>query len=141
MWSRLVSTGVLVAAFVLNGCGGAGPGPSSVALPAPTCGGVKVHIEGSLPCDEVAAIAVGALTRQAPEQVARGIEGIDVFLTSCPRNEVPPQVDCGAEAFAQMVTMTFRDPPPGGGFAEPSLTVAVAPVSGRVLGIVNPLIR
>jgi hypothetical protein len=141
MLSRLVPAVVLVLALVLTGCGGVASEPSAAALPTPTCGGMKIRIEGALPCDEVVRIAVDALMQQAPEQIARGVESIDVFLTNCPRNEVPPQVDCGAEEFAQMVTVTFRDAPAGGGFAEPSLTVAVAPVSGRVLGIVNPLIR
>jgi hypothetical protein len=141
MSTRLVSGVGLAAAIVLGGCGGTASEPSPASFPMPTCGGVKIHIEGALPCDQVVEIAVGTLTRQAPEQVARGIESIDVLLTNCPRNELPPQVDCGAETFAQMVTITFRDPPAGGGFVEPSLTVAVAPVTGRVLGIVNPLIR
>ena len=69
-----------------------------------------------------------------------GVTAIDVFLASCPRDEIPPQVDCGAEKFAQLVTVRFA-PAPAGGPIEASLTVAIAPVSGRVLGIVNPLIR
>ena len=64
---------------------------------------------------------------------------IDVFLTTCPRGEVPPQIECGSEQFAQLVIITFEAAPPGGPM-EPSLTVAVAPVSGTILGIANPLV-
>jgi hypothetical protein len=49
-------------------------------------------------------------------------------------------IDCGTEQFAQMVTVQFG-PAPAGGPIEPSLTVAVAPVTGAILGISNPLIR
>ena len=62
------------------------------------------------------------------------------MLATCPRGEVPPQIDCGQEQFVQLVTVTF-EPAPAGGPIEPSLTVAVAPVNGAILGIVNPLIR
>jgi hypothetical protein len=126
--------------MVVAGCVGTTGPPSTIALPEPTCGGVKILIDGALPCDTVVEIAVATLAEQAPEQVGRGIEAIDVFLTGCPRFEIPPQVDCGMEDFAQMVTVSFAAAPPGGPI-EPSLTVAVAPVSGRVMGIVNPLIR
>jgi hypothetical protein len=118
----------------------AGPTPAAAALPDPTCGGVKIFIEGALPCAAVAERAIAALRERAPEQLNRGVTAIDVTLTTCPRNEVPPQVDCGAEQFAQMVEVTFGAAPPDGPI-EPSLTVAVAPVSGAILGIVNPLIR
>jgi hypothetical protein len=93
-----------------------------------------------LSCEEIAEIAIGALRDRAPQQLARGVAAIDVFLAACPRGEVPPQIDCGREQFAQLVTVTFRASPPGGPI-EPSLTVAVAPVSGAILGIANPLIR
>jgi hypothetical protein len=125
---------------ILVGClGRTGPPSSSAALPDPTCGGIKIKIEGALPCDRIVQIAVGALRERAPEQLARGVAAIDVFLTTCPRGEVPPQIDCGSEQFAQLVTITFEAAPPGGPI-EPSLTVAVAPVSGAILGIANPLI-
>jgi hypothetical protein len=133
----LVSLAALV--VILAGCvGTTGPSPS-LTLPEPTCGGIKVKIEGALPCDRVVEIAIGALRQRAPDQLARGVAAIDVFLATCPRGEVPPQVDCGTEQFAQLVTITFEPSPPGGPI-EPSLTVAVAPVSGVVLGISNPLI-
>lgn len=140
MIKRVTCAIVLAATLALTGCGGESPAPSAADLPSPVCGGIEIFIEGALPCAEVTRIAVRALAERAPDQLARGVESIDVFLTSCPRNEVPPQVECGTEEFAQMVTITFARGS-GGGFAEPSLTVAVGPVSGRVLGVVNPLIR
>jgi len=124
---------------ILVGCVGTTGPPSSVALPDPTCGGIKIKIEGALPCDRIVQIAIEALGERAPEQLARGVAAIEVFLTTCPRGEVPPQIDCGSEQFAQLVTITFKAAPPGGPI-EPSLTVAVAPVSGAILGISNPLI-
>lgn len=130
---------VVAATSILAGCLGTS-GPPSSALPEPTCGGIKIKIDGALPCDRVAEIAIGALRERVPEQLARGVAAIEVLLTTCPRNEVPPQIDCGSEQFAQLVTITFKDSP-AGGMIEPSLTVAVAPVSGAILGIANPLIR
>jgi hypothetical protein len=135
------SLAALVAAVsLLTGCLGTTGPPPAQALPAPTCGGIKILIEGALPCDDVAAIAIGALRERAPEQLARGVVQIDVVLATCPANEVPPQIACGREPFAQLVRVAFGPAPPGGPM-EPSLTVAVAPVSGAVLGIANPLIR
>ena len=132
---------VLAAAIsILAGCLGTTGPPNSVPLPQPTCGGIKIAIEGALPCDNVVQIAVGALRERAPDQLSRGVAAIDVMLATCPRGEVPPQIDCGQEQFVQLVTVTF-EPAPAGGPIEPSLTVAVAPVSGAILGIVNPLIR
>lgn len=128
----------LALAAVLAGCGG-GASPTPESLPSPTCGGLKILIQGALPCERVVEIAVGALAARSPEQLARGIAAIDVVLATCPRNEMPPQIDCGNERFAQLVTVTFASQPQGGPI-EPSLTVAVAPVSGAVLGISNPLI-
>jgi len=130
---------VIAATSILAGCLGTS-GPPSVSLPDPTCGGIKIKIDGALPCDRVVEIAIGALRERAPEQLARGVAAIEVLLTTCPRNEVPPQIDCGREQFVQLVTVTFKDSPPGGPI-EPSLTVAVAPASGTVLGIANPLVR
>jgi len=131
---------VLAAAIsILVGCLGTTGPPSSVALPDPTCGGLKIKIEGALPCDRVVQIAIEALRERAPQQLSRGVAAIDVFLSTCPRGEVPPQIDCGSEQFAQLVTITFTAAPPGGPI-EPSLTVAVAPISGKILGISNPLI-
>ena len=128
------------AILIVAGCIGT-PGPSnSEPLPQPTCGGIKIAIEGALPCDRVVETAIGALRERAPDQLSRGVAAIDVMLTTCPRGEVPPQIDCGQEQFVQLVTVTFK-PAAAGGPIEPSLTVAVAPVSGAILGIVNPLIR
>ena len=126
--------------WILVGCVGTTGSPSSLALPDPTCGGIKIKIEGALPCDRIVQIAIEALRERAPEQLSRGVTAIDVFLTTCPRGEVPPQINCGNEQFAQLVTVTFG-PSAAGGPIEPSLTVAVAPASGQILGIVNPLIR
>ncbi len=132
---------VLAAAIsILVGCLGTTGPPSSAALPNPTCGGLKIKIEGALPCDRIVQIAIEALRERAPQQLSRGVAAIDVFLSTCPQGEVPPQIDCSSEQFAQLVTITFNAAPPGGPI-EPSLTVAVAPVSGAILGISNPLIR
>jgi hypothetical protein len=124
----------------LAGCAGADGSPPSEPLPSPVCGGIKIKIEGALPCDRVVEIAIAALRDRAPDQLDRGVAAIEVFLTTCPRGEVPPQIDCSTEEFVQLVNVTFRNGQ-AGDLREPSLTVAVAPVSGRVLGISNPLIR
>lgn len=129
-----------VVTSILAGCLGASGPSGSVPLPAPTCGGLKIQIEGALPCDKVVEIAIAALRKGAPNQLAMGVAAIDVVLSSCPANELPPQVNCGREQFAQLVTVTFNAAASGGPI-EPSLTVAVAPVSGAILGISNPLIR
>lgn len=129
-----------MAIAILAGCIGTSGKPSSVPLPVATCGGIKIRIVGALTCEAVVDIAIGALRDRAPDQLARGVAAIDVFLAVCPRGEVPPQIDCGPEEFAQLVTVTFEAALPGGA-TEPSLTVAVAPVTGAVLGIANPLIR
>lgn len=109
-------------------------------LPKPTCGGARIAIPGALSCERLVVVAIEVLGRETPAQFDRGILAIDVNLQGCPRNEVPPQIDCTGEDWAQLVTVTFG-PARGGGPMEPSLTVALAPVSGRLLGIANPLIR
>jgi hypothetical protein len=126
--------------LLLAGCIGASGTPSPIAAPEPSCGGIKVRIDGALACRDVAQIALDTLRDRAPAQLARGVAAIEVSLATCPRNEVPPQIRCGQEQFVQLVKVTFRDSP-NGGLVEPSLTVAVAPVSGAILGIANPLIR
>ena len=136
---------VLLLATILTGACGAdisSPTPSSAisTLPTPTCGGLKVQIAAALPCDRVAEIAVAALRDRAPQQLARGVAAIDVVLSECPRREVPPQITCGQTKLVQLVTVTFG-PAASSGFIEPSLTVAVEPTSGAILGISNPLIR
>ncbi len=133
---------VAASALLVGACGllaSSTPKPP-LALPTPSCGGVKILIEGALPCEKVVEIAIRTLNDMAPEHLARGVERIDVELAGCPTGEVPPQVDCGTNDFAQFVTVTFEPSPPGGPI-EPSLTVVVAPVSGDLLGIVNPLVR
>lgn len=138
---RLSSIAAPLAALVIvAACLGTTGPPSSVPLPEPTCGGIKIKIDGALPCDAIVDLAAAALRERAPQQRARGVTAIDVSLATCPRNEIPQQIDCGTEEFAQLVTFTFAVAAPGGPI-EPSLTVAVAPVSGRILGIANPLIR
>jgi hypothetical protein len=130
----------LVVVTLLSGCATAVEPSPSQSLPEPTCGGIKIKIEGAIPCADLARIAVQTIRERAPDQLAKGVAAIDVVLSSCPRDEIPPQVDCGTEAFAQLVTVVFAANPAGGPI-EPSLTVVLAPVSGRVLGVVNPLIR
>lgn len=124
---------------ILVGCLGTTGSSSLATLPDPTCGGIKIKIEGALSCDRIVQIAIEELRERAPDQLARGVAAIEVFLSTCPRGEMPPQIDCSTEQFAQLVTVTFKPSPPGGPI-EPSLTVAVAPVSGAILGITNPLI-
>jgi hypothetical protein len=137
---RSTLAGLLLAGIVA-GCGLVGrPGPTPQAIPAPTCGGAKILIPGALPCDELVRIAIEVLRGEAPIQLDRGIIAVDVELQGCPKQEVPPQIDCAGEDFVQLVTVTFG-PSVDGGPIEPSLSVALAPVSGRLLGIVNPLIR
>ena len=130
---------------ILSGCDldPGGPGGSTFTfgnVPAPTCGGIKVLVQGALSCDEIVARALDALAARAPEQLARGVTAIDVMLADCPAREVPQLIDCTGVQFAQLVTVTFEAPRPGGPI-EPSLTIAIEPVTGRVLGIANPLIR
>lgn len=134
-----------LAAIVLGGCGSAGTAtpqasPSSSPAPSATCGGIEIQLDGALPCDRIVAIALETLGRRTPEQLARGITSVEAVLGNCPRGEMPPQIDCTGSDFAQQVTVSFG-PSPAGGPIEPSLTVAIDPVSGSVLGIVNPLIR
>lgn len=131
---------MLALVAILAGCAGAAESAPGEPLPSPVCGGIKIRIEGALPCERVVEIAIDALRDRAPQQLSRGVAAIEVFLTTCPRGEVPQQIDCGTEEFVQLVTVTFADDPASGPI-EPTLTVAVAPVSGRVLGISNPLIR
>lgn len=108
-------------------------------MPAPVCGGLKIAIQGALSCDQLASLALETLAIRAPDQLARGVTSIQVELAQCPRGEVPPMIDCTNAEFAQLVTVTFSEPQPGGPI-EPSLTVAIEPATGRVLGIANPLI-
>jgi hypothetical protein len=142
--SRAASLLVLaVLAGFASGCGtsAASGSPSSepAPIPDPTCGGLKIAVENALPCGRVVELALDALSTNAPQQLARGVTAIDVTLAECPRNEVPPQITCGNTQFVQLVTVTFDTR--AGGPVEPSLTVAVEPVSGVILGIENPLIR
>jgi hypothetical protein len=128
-------------AGIVGGCGVFGsPDPTPLAIPSPTCGGVKILIPGALPCEQIVRIAIEVLRSVAPAQLDRGVSAVDVELQGCPRNEVPPQLDCAGEDFVQLVTFTFLSSVQGGPI-EPSLSVGVAPVSGRLLGIVNPLIQ
>ena len=132
---------LVAAAWLLAGCGVLGsPAPTGLFLPAPTCGGARVVIPGALSCDDLVGIALQVLRTEVPRQLDRGVIAVTVELQGCPRNEVPPQLDCTGEDFVQLVTFTF-EPSVEGGPIEPSLSVGLAPVSGRVLGIVNPLIQ
>lgn len=137
-----IALALALAASVASGCDLLGrmaaPAPGA-PLPPPVCGGLKIAIEGALSCQRIASIAIETLAARAPDQLARGVTSIRVELAQCPRGEVPPMIDCTNTEFAQMVTVTFPEPRPGGPI-EPSLTVAIEPASGRVLGISNPLI-
>ena len=140
----LLGAGTLLALLsaVLTACATATTPPSPSMdpgpFPDPLCGGIEIAIDRALPCDRVAAIALDALRAQAPHELARGVTRIDVSLGPCPRGEVPPQIDCTGDDFAQLVTVHFG--PPLAEVSPDSLTVGVGPVSGRVLGISNPLI-
>ncbi|TAJ98964.1 MAG: hypothetical protein EPO36_13665 [Chloroflexota bacterium] len=136
-----VATACLMAAAVVAGCGILGsPAPSGLALPAARCGGAQVVIPGALSCDELVGIALQVLRTEVPTQLERGVIAVTVELQGCPRGEVPPQLDCTGEDWVQLVTFTFG-PAAAGGPIEPSMSVGVAPISGRVLGLVNPLIQ
>jgi hypothetical protein len=141
---RQVVTACALTVAIVAGCfaTGVAPAPATTAtpIPTPTCGGLKILIPDALSCGRVVSAALQALAARSPDQLRRGITRIDVVLGHCPRGEVPQMIDCGTEQFAQMVTVEFGPPPPGGPI-EPSLTVAVAPVTGAVLGIANPHIR
>jgi hypothetical protein len=133
--------GWLVTASLVAGCGIlASPAPTALALPTPTCGGARIEIPGALPCDDLVGIALGALRAEVPALLDRGVIAISVELGGCPRNEIPAQLDCTGEDFVQLVTFTFG-PSVQGGPTEPSMAVGLGPVTGRVLGIVNPLLR
>jgi hypothetical protein len=172
---RLAGLLLVVAAFVLVGCGTTAPsgpttpsptplpapatvGPqapasdvpvvppepdpsatSAIAMPPPACGGAQVSIQDALPCEAVAGLALGAVAKSAPALLATGVAGIDVYLEACPEDEVPPEIDCRGEPYAQFVTITFGSPGRGEA-SESGLTVVVAPVSGRVLGISDQLV-
>lgn len=136
---RAIAQVLLTCSLALAACSGI-PSPSSTRFPSPTCGGLKILIEGALPCERVAEIAIRTLLERSSVPMPRDVASIDVVLAECPRNEVPPQIACGAERFAQLATVTFGPAMPGGPI-EPALTVAIAPVSGAVLGIANPLVR
>jgi hypothetical protein len=125
---------LLLALLLVGGCVAL---PGVRPMPKPACGGIDIALPGALSCDRVAAIAIDRLRQVAPEQMARGVAAINVELGACPRGEMPPMIDCTGEQHAQMVTVDFV----GGNRKIDSLTVAVGPVSGRVLGISNPLIR
>ncbi|MBF8290787.1 MAG: hypothetical protein HW391_1755 [Chloroflexi bacterium] len=130
----------LTAAFLAS-CGLAGgPERTPLAVPAPSCGGAKILIPGSIPCEELVRFAIDVIRAEAPSQLDRGIVAVTVELQGCPKQALPAQIDCAGEPFVQLVTLNFGAPVEGGPI-EPSLSVALAPVSGRVLGIVNPLIR
>jgi hypothetical protein len=128
-------------AGAVAGCGTLGsPSPTSLALPSPTCGGAKILIPGAVPCEQLVRLGLEVLQREAPGQLDRGVIAVTVDLEACPKNAIPRQLDCSGEDFVQLVTFTFG-PSGEGGPIEPSLSVGVGPVSGRILGIVNPLIR
>lgn len=143
---RVPSRGVVVALVALlalstAACAGGGtqtPGP--ISIPQPVCGGLKIAISGALSCDRLVRIAIDVLAAEAPAQLARGIVSIEVTLATCPTGEIPRQIDCTGAQFEQLVTLAFGAAAPGGP-SEPSLTVALEPVSGRLLGISNPLLR
>lgn len=134
--------GRLVAAVLVAACGAfdGSPAPTGLTLPPASCGGARVVIPGALSCDDLVAIALQALRAEVPGQLERGVIAVTVDLQGCPRNEVPPQLDCTGDDFVQLVTFTFGPSLPGGPI-EPSMSVGLAPVSGEVLGIVNPLMR
>jgi hypothetical protein len=99
-----------------------------------------VVIPGALSCDELVGIALQVLRTEVPTQLERGVIAVTVELQGCPHGEVTPELDCTGEDWVQVVTFTFG-PATSGGPIEPSMSVGVAPVSGRVLGLVNPFMR
>lgn len=144
----LLRVAVLVAAvFVLASCSFLGPQPVilstvgvPIGMPQPTCGGLKILIEGALPCQDLASIAIETLGRQAPDHLARGVVAIDVSLAPCPSAAVDQNVDCLGNEIAQFVMVTFGPMLPDSP-VEPSLVVVLDPVSGQLLGFENPHIR
>jgi hypothetical protein len=136
-----LAVAMLVAGLAVAGCGvpGVGDLPGVTAYPTPTCGGARIGIEGALDCQTLAGLAIGTLAERLPDHLARGVVSIEATLGDCPFGEVPRQVECERGSLVQFVKVTF-EPPVEGGPIEPHLTVAIEPVEGRVLGIVNPLI-
>lgn len=131
----------LLLGLLLAGCGSGGASSGADASPPPAiCAGLKVGIPAALPCDAVATLALDVLRERAPDQLARGITEVVVELALCPAGEMPPQVDCSGVTYAQLVRVSFG-PAPVDGPIEPYLVVALEPVSGRLLGIINPLVR
>lgn len=139
-----IPTWIAAGALLLAGCDTLQPILSTVGVPgqppAPTCGGLKILLEGALPCADLVDIAIATLAESAPDHLARGVTSIDVVLAECSGGGVPQNLDCLGNSFAQSVTVTFGPAPPGGP-VEPSLTVVLAPATGEVLGIINPLVR
>jgi hypothetical protein len=131
---------LFLAGIFLAACTTAVAAPTPTPVPEPVCGGIEIAIPRAISCKDAANRALAALREKAPQQIARGVTGIQVQLAECPRNEVPPQMDCTGEQFAYLVTVHFNVLGDNL-FMEDNLTVGVAPVSGRILGIANPLVR
>jgi len=134
---RRATLSTLLVVGMLTAIAGCAAIPATRPMPTPTCGGIDIALNGALSCERIVTIALDTLHRNAPDQLARGVSAIDVQLGVCPRGEMPTMIDCTGEEHAQMVTVQFV----GGHAKLDSLTVAIGPVSGRVLGISNPLIR
>lgn len=136
----LAGTTLVAACGVLGAPSPAASSPASpaasVPLPTPTCGGIRIAIEGSLPCDEVVQRATTAVAASNPELLGRGVLGIKAFLNAC-NEDLPPRIPCGGERYAQYVTFTFARGPEEQ--IEPQLTVAVSPTSGSILGLADPV--
>ena len=109
-------------------------------MPQPVCGGIEIAIPGAMSCEEAARRAVAVLRERAAQHIARGVTGIQVALMPCPKGEVPPQIDCTGETNVYLVTVHFNVVGDNA-LMEDNLTVGISPVSGRILGIANPLIR
>jgi hypothetical protein len=129
---------IVVVTALVAACSGSPIGGG--AIPSPSCGSGDAPIAGSLACDRLADIAIETLRERAPGQLARGVTEVAVSIERCPVGEVPPQVDCAGVTHAAMVRVAFG-PAPLDGPIEMYLVVAIDPMTGRVLGIVNPLIR
>src|SRR5512134_62566 len=79
--ARTVIAGWLVTASLVAGCGMlASPAPTTLSLPAPTCGGAKIAIPGALPCDDLVGIALDSLRGEAPALLDRGVIAVSVEL-------------------------------------------------------------
>jgi hypothetical protein len=137
--TRLLAALLVVA--IGAGCTSAPASPTPSPSPPAACAEMDMFVEGRIECGDAVDRALAALRQLVPEQMAKGVAGIEVRLGNCPVGEIPPQIQC-VDPARQLYFVTVRFGPPGPGQPmDESLTVGLDATSGRVMGISNPLIR